>query len=310
MKVAAAGNLPSGRGVYRGMSVSCAALAAAAILLPVVAFAQSSPTLTATEIMERVAANTDRAEAERTRYTYVQHARVASRKGKTVQCEEITDTRVTPEANGSHRELLKLDGLLLRKKTYVTYSALPEPHHEHADNKMEDDDTDRDLVENLRKNLTDDKSKDGLNAGLFPLTTKAQADYLFTLKGRERRNGHDTFHIAFAPRDKEDFGWRGDAWIDAGDFKPVFVQTAMGRNIPFAVRALLGTSVPGLGFSATYAPQAGGVWFPTSFGSEFKINVLFFFHRTITMQIENRDFERTHTSARIVDEPAAISDAP
>lgn len=292
------------------MSLPHAALAVAISLLPSGALAQSSPTLTATEIMERVAANTGREEAERTHFTYVQRARVASRKGRTVQCEEITDTRVTPEANGSHRELLKLEGRMLRKKIYMTYSALPEPHHEHADNKMEDDDTDRDLVENLRKNLTDDKSKDGLNAGLFPLTSKAQDNYLFTLKGRERRNGHDTFHIAFTPRDKEDFGWRGDAWIDAADFQPVFVQTAMGRNIPFAVRALLGTSVPGLGFSATYAPQPGGVWLPGTFGSEFKINVLFFFHRTITMQIENRDFERTHTSARIVDDPVLAPDKP
>ncbi len=289
------------------MQVIPAAIVGAACLLPAHAFTQSELSLTAAEIMARVAANTDRAEAERTHYIYVQHARVASRKGKTVQCEEMTDMRVAPEAQGSHRELLKLDGRVLRKKTYETYSNRPEPNHDPARDKMEGD-TDRDLVENLRKNLTDEKSKDGLNAGLFPLSTKAQASYVFTLKGRERRNAHDAFHIAFTPRDKDDFGWRGDAWIDTADFQPIAVQTALGRNIPFAVRTLLGTSVPNLGFSATYAPQPGGVWFPVSFGSEFKINVLFFFHRTITMQIDNRNFERTHTSARIIDDPPAATD--
>ena len=289
---------------------SLSALAVTLCLLPFAGLAQPAPTLTAADIMARVAANTDRAEAERTRYIYLQHARIASRKGRTVQCEEVTETRVTPQAEGSHRELLKLDGRMLRKKSYITYTALPEPPHDAGENKTEEEDTDRDLVENLRKNLTDERSKDGLHAGLFPLSTKAQAAYVFTLKGRERRNGHDVFHVVFAPRDKEDFGWRGDAWIDATDFQPVVVQTGMGRNIPFAVRTLLGTSVPGLGFTASYAPQPGGVWFPSSFGSEFKINVLFFFHRTITMQIDNRDFQRTHTSARIVDEPSSLPETP
>ena len=88
--------------------------------------------------------------------------------------------------------------------------------------------------------------------------------------------------------------------IDTEAFEPVVVQTALSRNIPFAVRALLGTSVPGLGFSATYAAQPDGTWFPVSFGSEFKINVLFFFHRTITINAENRDFQQTHVESRIL----------
>jgi hypothetical protein len=53
------------------------------------------PPLTAAEIMSRVAANQDRSEAERAHYVYVQDARVLSRKGKNIRCEEITDTRVT-----------------------------------------------------------------------------------------------------------------------------------------------------------------------------------------------------------------------
>ena len=74
----------------------------------------------------------------------------------------------------------------------------------------------------------------------------------------------------------------------------------MARKIPFAVRTLLGTSLPGLGFTVIYAPQQEGVWFPISFGTEFKLHVLFFLNRDITLSAENRDFEKTHVSSTIV----------
>ena len=260
--------------------------------------------------MARVAANQDRSESARARYVYLQHARVISRHGKTIQCEEVTDTRVAPGASGSEQLLLKLEGRRLVKKRYVTYHELRKPDEHNGGDKIEVEDgtADQDLVENLRKNLTNEKSKDGLNAGLFPLTLKAQSQYHFELKGRERRNGRDTFHIAFTPTG-DSFGWKGDAWIDAEKFQPLAVQTALGHNVPFAVRTLLGTSVPGLGFSVTYAEQADGVWFPVSFGSEFKINVLFFYHRQMTFAIDNRDFQKTHVESRIVAVPT-VADTP
>ncbi|HEY9138299.1 MAG TPA: hypothetical protein VIM67_08510 [Terriglobus sp.] len=244
-----------------------------------------------------------------------------SRSGKTIRCEEITDSRVTPAADGSTQALLQLDGRLLRGKQYVSYHELPKrpvvpdelkddpalPKEERQRRRKErekiedvDEFVDQDLVEHLRKNLTNGKSKDGFSAGLFPLTSKAKEQYVYTLKGRERRNGRDTYHLTFTPKNTSDYGWRGDAWIDTEAFQPVIVQTMMAKNIPFAVRFMLGTSVPGLGFSVTYAPQPSGTWFPVSFGSEFKINVLFFFHRTILISTENREFEKTHVESRIV----------
>ncbi len=138
------------------------------------------------------------------------------------------------------------------------------------------------------------------DSDLYRKTSKAQSEYAYTLKGRERRNERDVYHLTFTPKDKDDYGWRGDAWVDTEAFQPVMVQTAMAKNIPFAVRMLLGISLPGLGFAATYAPQPSGTWFPVTFGSEFKINVLFFFHRTIAISVENRDFEKTHVESRIV----------
>jgi hypothetical protein len=60
-------------------------------------------TRNADEIMAKVAANQDRTEAARTHYIYQQHIRIASRKpGGKVMCEEVTDSRVSPRATGSH----------------------------------------------------------------------------------------------------------------------------------------------------------------------------------------------------------------
>ena len=169
-----------------------------------------------------------------------------------------------------------------------------------------DDGIDRDLVEDMRSSLTNDDSKDGLAADLFPLTSKSQSDYLFHLIGRERMNGRDVFHVEFRPKDKDDYGWKGDAYIDATAYQPVVVSTSMARKIPFGVRTLLGTNLPGLGFTVVYAPQPDGAWFPVSFGTEFKIHVLFFFNREIVIDAHNSNFEKTHVSSKIVTADGAL----
>ena len=257
-------------------------------------------------IMARVAANQDSSESEREHYLYVQHARVSSRKGKAVQCEEITDARVTPTGSGSQQQIIKLDGKLLIKGKYVTYTLadVPKANAQHDSENLSisigNDETDRGLVESMRRNLTNNRSKDGIGAGLFPLTSNNQAIYAFRLLGTERINNRDVFHITFQPKDKNDYGWKGDAYIDTTAYQPVVVRTIMARKIPFAVRTLLGTSLPGLGFTVTYAPQTGGLWFPTSFGTEFKLHILFFLHRQIVLSAENRDFEKTHVKTTIL----------
>ncbi|HEY4009752.1 MAG TPA: hypothetical protein VGM11_06350 [Acidobacteriaceae bacterium] len=293
---------------------------------------QQQPALNANQIMARVAANQDRSESARAHFVYVQHARVFSRKGSTIRCEELTDTRITPTPTGSHQQLLTLNGRLLHKGSYITYNRLPaaapagkdapDTNDPRASIKAADNDdtTDLDLVENMRDNLLGNKSghaKDGINDSLFPLTSKQQADYEFTLVGREPRNGRDTFHIQFRPKDKSDFGWKGDAWIDTTTFQPVVIRTALSRRLPLGVRVLLGTNVPGIGFTVIYAPQpanqpgneADPVWFPVSLGSEFKIHVLFFFSRQIVIAAENRDFEKTHVTSTILT-PGQVAVAP
>ena len=194
--------------------------------------------------MARVATNQDQAEAERARYVYVQHAKMVSRHGGTVMCEEITDYRMTPSSEGSHEELLNLDGRQRKNHEYLTYHALrpdqvktktEDPPKKDPDPAtipvtISDDSIDRDIVQNMRWNLIHDKSKDGISAHLFPLTSKDQQDYLFHMVGRERMNGRDVFHISFLPKKKDDFGWSGDAFIDTAAFQPVLVTTGMARK--------------------------------------------------------------------------------
>lgn len=274
----------------------------------------ASGALNAAYIMTRVAANQDRAEAERAHYVYLQHATMSSRKGHTVLCEEITDYRITPSDSGVHDELLKLDGRLRLQGKYVAYHTLApdtdaskvENNHDSVEVTMGGENADRDMVEHMRANLMHDKSKDGLNSRLFPLTSKQQADYDFQLAGQERLNGHDVFHITFRPKDKSDFGWKGEAYVDVKDFQPVMITTGMARKIPFAVRTFLGTNLPGLGFTVVYAPQADGVWFPVSLSTEFKIQVLYFFRRVIILNAQNREFEKTHVTSRMLDEVTPV----
>jgi len=286
------------------------------LLLPcAAAWAKSdppAPSPSADAIMARVAKLQDQAQADRAHYVYIQHATVSSRRGHTIHCQEITDTRIAPSTSGSHEQLLDLNGRMLLKGRYVDYRTLAadKGHPEDDDSvsiQLGDDETDRDMVENMRKNLLGTDSKDGINANLFPLTTKEQAGEEFHYVARERLNGRDVDHIAFRPKDKSDFGWKGDAWIDTVTGEPVVIETALSRRIPAAVRVLLGTNVPGLGFTVVYAPQPDGVWFPSSFSTEFQIHVLFFFRRTIIIDAQNRSFEKTHVSSRILGEATPLS---
>jgi hypothetical protein len=321
-------------------------LLSAVLLSTCICAAQTKPPateslLSAESVMNRVAVNQDTAEIERTHYVYVQHAKMTSRRSNTVMCEEITDYRFTPSTEGTDEQLLKVDGRFLKNKKFVSYDKLlprdedkPKDAGKDADknqtetkqNKASDkekkkdkdkdkdpafdpnsDETlDRDLVENVRWNLIHDKSKDGIAQHLFPLTTKDQANYSFRMIGREHLNDRDVYHIAFRPKKKDDFGWSGDAYIDTTAFQPVLVTTGMARKIPFAVRTFLGTNFPGLGFTIRYAPQPDGVWFPVNFSTEFKIHVLYFFHRQIILDAENRNFEKTHVTSRIVGDATPV----
>lgn len=253
---------------------------------------QPLPPLTAEAIMAKVAANQDRSEALRKQYVYRQHTHILTHKpkGGRLLREETTDYDVTPTPDGSDKQLKLLTGRYWKKGKYETFQGEPAP---------ESDGLDGSLIKDFRDDLSNDKTKDGLAKDLFPLTSEQQKDYDFQLLGQEEQQGRSVYHIGFRPKDKNDITWAGEAYIDAAEFQPTRVFTKLSRRIPFAVRTLLGTDLPGLGFNVVYERQEDGVWFPATFGTEFRIHALFFINRDVSVSVENTDFQHTHVESRM-----------
>jgi hypothetical protein len=151
----------------------------------------------------------------------------------------------------------------------------------------------------MREDLMEPKSKDGIGQGLFPFAGDKASKYTLKLEGRDTFEGHDAYRVSFTPTDKSEIDWAGEAYIDATDFEPIYVYTKLSRKLPFAVRTLLGTDLPGVGYSLHYEKQPGGVWFPKTYGTEFTLHVLFFFNREVMVSLDNKDFQQTHVETKI-----------
>lgn len=270
-----------------------------------------SEPLKAEDIMARVAANQDRSEALRQEYIYKQHMHIVTHKPKSrMMREETADYEVTPLPEGTQKQLKTLTGRYWNKTAYVDFqgtSALEagggdadlihnlrnhEPMPETSRN-------DADLIRNLRSYLLNDKSKDGLGRDLFPVTSEEQKEYEFKLLGQEQEAGRNVYHIAFAPKDSGDPTWAGEAFIDSAEFQPVRVFTRMSRRIPFLVR-MTWFDLPGFGFNVVYERQEDGVWFPSNFGTEFRLHVgpLFFFDRDVAISLKNSGFEHKRAESK------------
>jgi hypothetical protein len=251
----------------------------------------ADPPLTAEAIMARVAANQDRSETLRQQYVYRQHIHIVSRKpGAKLMREETTDYEVVPSPDGTKKVLQRLRGRYLHHRQYFDFTGDPAPDAESLD---------AGLIRDLRDDLASAVSKDGLGRDLFPLTSDQQEKYQFRLIGQQMQQGRSVYHLDFGPKDAKDIDWAGEAFIDAADFQPVRVFTKLSRRIPFLVRTMLGTDLPGIGFDVHYLRQPDGAWFPISFGSEFRLHVLFFLHRDISIALENSSFEHTHVNSKI-----------
>jgi len=254
--------------------------------------AGDQPVPSVEEIMARVAANQDREEKVRAEYVYQQRIHVASLRtnGKLAR-EETADYLVTPTPDGTKKELKHIDGRYWHKGKYLEFQGEPVPEAGWLDSS---------LVESFRDDLSNDKSKDGLGRDLFPLTSEEQKTYHFELAGEETVRGRKVYRVRFRPRDKNELTWAGEALIDAEEFEPVRVYTKLSRRIPFFVRTLLGTDLPGVGFNVEYRRFDENVWFPVSFGTEFRLRAVFFINRDITVSLENSAFERAKVQSTIV----------
>ena len=168
----------------------------------------------------------------------------------------------------------------------------------------------RDLV----NDLVDDKdSRDGIPHDLFPLRKKDLAGYTFTYKDETEVKGRKAYRIAFQPTHKgtcleigthdDDCGdskpWKGEVLVDAEEFQPVRIYTDLAFKMPWGVKVFLGTNVRQIGFSIAYSRLAPNVWFPVSYGTEFRLDVLFGYHRVITLALDSSEFQRTQAKSEI-----------
>jgi hypothetical protein len=244
------------------------------------------------EIMARVAANQDRAQQARAEYVYQQRIHVATLRtnGKLAR-EETADYLVAPTPDGTKKELKHIEGRYWHKGKYLTFQGEPVPGDGWVDSS---------IVQSFRDDFFNDKSKDGLGHDLFPLTSGEQKQYRFDLVGEDTVKGRRVYRVRFRPRDKGELAWAGEAMIDAEEFQPIRVYTKLSRRIPFFVRTLLGTDVPGVGFNVEYKRFDEGVWFPVSFGTEFRLRAVFFVNRDITVALTNSAFQRAKVQSRIL----------
>lgn len=241
--------------------------------------------------MTRVAANQDRAQDLRKEYVYKQHIHIVSHKPKgRLLREETADYDVAPTPEGTEKKLNLLTGRYWAKGKYETFSGEPIPQK---------DSLDAGIIKSFRDDLSNDKTKDGLAKDLFPLTSEEQKAYVFNLIGQEVEAGRTVYHVGFRPKDKDEITWAGEAFIDAAEFEPVRVFTKLSKRLPLWVRTMLGTDVPGVGFNVVYQKQEDGVWFPSTFGTEFRLRAVFFINRELSISMENSAFERTHVKSTI-----------
>lgn len=257
--------------------------------------------LSAEDIMARVAANQDRSDAQRGEYLYHQRVHITIQKANgTRMRDETGDYMVTPTADGTKKELIDVQGHYRQKGRYIEFHGKPVPDEDGIDGSM---------LQGFRDDLMNDKSKDGLASDLFPLTTEAQKSYRFQLVSQEIVHGRPTYRLRFSPKDSSDIDWAGETDIDVADFEPVRVYTKLSRPIPFLIRKFL-VDLPGVGFNVEYQRQPDGVWFPSSFGTEFRLRVLMMFARNIIISMSNSDFERAHVEHSVQFEGEAPAAKP
>ncbi len=245
------------------------------------------PRLTAAGIMQRVAANQDREQKARTEFVYEEtvHRAMRRKDGKLLR-EEHRTFAVIPGLNKTERKLQSVKGRYWNKGRYVPFEGEPVPQSGLFNITFDGDNAER-------------QTKDGVDKDLFPLTSDEQKKYAFELTGERIVHARPVYQIRFRPANRKDYGWAGEALIDKEEFQPVSVYTQLSRRLPVAVRTVLGTDVPGLGYSVQYTRVDKDLWFPSTYGTEFGVHALFLLNRTFTESVENKNFRRAAVESRI-----------
>ncbi|MGI8742203.1 MAG: hypothetical protein ACR2NN_06460 [Bryobacteraceae bacterium] len=264
------------------------------ILAPLLFFFAPPPAETAESIMARVAENQDRAEQTRTAFVYQQNVLVRMQRynGKLAR-EEYSEFTVAPTPSGIAKTRTHFLGKYVAHGKTIEYD---EPGFEYKNM-----DIDGEVAHAMADELTADrKSKDGISNDLFPLTAKEQKKYEFHLEGAEDYRGASVYRITFVSKPGEDDeGWAGEALIDRQEYQPVVVTTHLAAKIPLLVRTMLGTNLEHLGFKVTYKKFDTGLWFPLTYGGEFKVRALFLYARRVGVSLQNNGFRRADVTTTI-----------
>ena len=268
------------------------------ILAPLFLFFAAPPTETAETIMARVAENQDRAQAMRASYVYHQNVLVRANytNGKMAH-EQTAEYTVMPAEHGIKRERTSFVGKYIDHGKVVEYHD-PSEHTGHVHVQI-----DGEVCDDLVNDITNDKeTKDGISKDLFPLTASKQKNYIFHLDGTEDYRGTSVYRIRFEPNRQEGQGedpWEGEALIDQKEFQPVLVTTHLAFKMPMAVRVVLGTNIEHVGFKVTYKRFDENIWFPITYGGEFRVRALFFWARRIGISMQNSDFHRADVTSKV-----------
>ncbi len=290
----------------RSFQVMLSKFYVALALLVVAVHMGAKETGDASAIMEKVAANVAQTVEARRHYVYKQRvvATVARSDGK-ISCKETSEYTVVPQESTTEKTLTRFAGECRDGNRMVPHS---EPgagrRNDHADSAIVDE-----LVDGL---VNAKGSRDGIPHSLFPLGPDELKYYKFSLKGETVLQGRRVFDIRFEPSEVRDLcihvggdednpchQWKGEVWIDMQEFQPVRIHTEMAKGVPWGVRLFLGINIRQLGFSVTYLRAGEGAWFPASYGTEFRITVLWGYKRTITLAMDNSEFRRTDASSTI-----------
>jgi len=269
------------------------------IILPLWVLLGAVPATTAEGIMLRVALNQDRDQEMRTAFVYHQNVlvRLQRNNGKLAR-EEYGEFTVTPTPKGVAREQTAFHG------KYVAHGKEIEFDKSGFEHKTID--IDADFAKSLLEDFGNDKeSRDGVDHDCFPLTSKEQWKYKFHLEGTEDYRGTEVYRIRFEPKKKpsiydDDNGeWEGEVLVDKKEFQPVLVTSALAFKIPGWVKVIFGTNVQQLGFKVTYKKFDDGLWFPVTYGGEFKLKAVFFYSRRVGLSMQNSGFQRAAVDSKV-----------
>lgn len=244
----------------------------------------------ATEIMAKVANNLEQGSELRKSYVYTQKilTRLLRTNSKLAR-EERREYSVTPEGKSTKKKLVQLEGQYEKNKKLHSYTETSERPHG----------VDGVIVQVLAdKSVNNEESKDGIGMGFFPFLPKDLPDYNFNLVKTESYRGRPIHRISFEGKTKEN-PWAGEALIDVEDLHPLSIQTKLNFKMPLLVKTMLGTNLRQTGFSLTYTRVAPGLWFPATYGTEMRFDLLFGYKRVITMSMESSNFKKASADSAI-----------